>query len=128
MAIDAQSSLMRVLHVVWSLEVGGLEKVTVDLCNALTDRGVFVSVAALSTRGALATQLVDGIDVWEGGVHLKARIGGWRVLWGLVRFARQHEVRLIHAHNPKALQYALLLRWVTRLPLVFTQHGRGSAE
>lgn len=108
--------------------MGGLEKVTVDLCNGLSERGISVKVGILARRGVLAGMLDKRITVWEAGVPRDTRFVDWTAVRALCRFVRASNATVVHAHNPKALQYALLVRLMTGLPLVYTLHGRGTSR
>lgn len=117
---------MRILHVVESLERGGLERMVCDLAAEQRRTGVEVEVCAVFRPGLLAAELVgQGIAVHDiekrGGFDLRAI----RRLRSLVqRFAPD----VIHTHNATAHYYTALATVGQRAPLVNTRHGMGSAN
>jgi glycosyltransferase involved in cell wall biosynthesis len=117
---------MRVLHVVESLDRGGLERVVCDLAIEQQRRGHFVEVMCLFTAGEFAADLLaagltvqiadkkPGLDLAAmGRLRAAARAGGHQVL---------------HTHNPVANYYACMampLSWRS-LPIVNTRHNMGA--
>ena len=60
--------MMRILELINNLEIGGAEKMVVDLSRALAARGHKVTVACLREAGPLAPLLEQcGIEVLEFG-------------------------------------------------------------
>jgi glycosyltransferase involved in cell wall biosynthesis len=97
---------INVLHVVDSLERGGLERVVTDLALAQLAAGHAVKVFCLYRRGAFATDLqAAGIGVSCGdkrdGLDLRA-------LWRLRSAATVSGCNVIHAHNLVPNYYAAL--------------------
>ena len=91
---NSRSSL-RILHVVDSLEIGGLERVMTNLAIAQKAHGHRVTVFSInSTGGFLCTLEAAGISVIVG--HKKGTLD-WNVLRLLRRAAR--EVDVVHSHN-----------------------------
>lgn len=88
---------MRLLHVVDSLERGGLERVVTDLAIEQARQGHEVAVFSLLETGGLADELrAAGIDVLIG--H-KRRPADLALLWRLRRAVTQRRIELLHAHN-----------------------------
>jgi glycosyltransferase involved in cell wall biosynthesis len=119
------SSIHGILHVVDSLERGGLERVVLDLALAQKAAGAEPRVFCLYRTGAFAEELVRaGIVVTCGrkrdGIDLRA-------LWRLRR-AIWNRCDVVHAHNLVPNYYAALcLRTVWRAPvLVGTCHDMGT--
>ncbi|MEZ5179690.1 MAG: glycosyltransferase family 4 protein [Acidimicrobiales bacterium] len=106
----------RVLAVTDSLEVGGAERVAVDIVNSL-DRAQFEpSFCATRCDGPLRDMLLPDVEV---------TITGRRATWdvaGMVRFAhwvRSHEIDLLHTHGRGTMKFVALCR---RLGLLDTPH------
>ncbi len=115
---------LRVLHVVENLDVGGLERVVVDLVRGA--RACEPAVACLGDGGALAD------DVRGAGHPLRAlarrRGVDWFLLPRLVRLARRHGARVVHCHNRGPLVYgAPAARLAGGARVVFTAHGARTA-
>lgn len=117
---------MRILHVVESLERGGLERMVCDLAAEQRRTGADVEVCVVFRPGLLATEMAEqGIAVNDlakrGGFDLRAL----RRLRALVsRFAPD----VVHTHNATAHYYTALATVGQRAPLVNTRHGMGSAN
>ena len=114
---------LRIVHVVSSLNVGGMEHFVVRLAARQQTEGHRVSVVAM-----------QGGPLREEAARLKLvayELGGrskvWRVLKaiGVFRWLRPD---VVHGHNATSLQYALLARRCTRAKIVITCHGRGKAD
>ena len=86
---------LKVLHVVDSLEFGGLERVVTDLALAQQAVGDQVAVFSINdTGGHRRTLEAAGIEVVQGGKRSTADLGVLRALWRSVRRAD-----VVHAHN-----------------------------
>jgi glycosyltransferase involved in cell wall biosynthesis len=117
---------MRVLHVVESLDRGGLERVVCDLAIEQQRRGHFVEVMCLFTAGEFAADLkAAGLAVHVAGKKPGLDLAAMGRLRATARAGR-HEV--LHTHNPVANYYACMampLSWRS-LPIVNTRHNMGA--
>ncbi len=122
---------MRVLTVCPSLDVGGLERIAVDLANALVERGAELAFAAAD--GPLAA----GLDPRVRRIPLRAHARGRSPLSAaetavrLARAVRAVRPDVVHAHNVKITGVAgvgLRLAGVRRPALVGTFHGVAPGE
>ena len=119
--------MRRVVHVVESLDRGGLERVVCNLAMAQRRAGLEPSVICLFREGLLAAELREaGI-----AVHDARRAGkSWpAALWRLRRLLRRLAPEIIHTHNATAHYYAALATlagpWV---PLLNSRHGMGAVN
>jgi hypothetical protein len=97
---------LRVLHVVDSLEFGGLERVVTDLAIAQHRAGALVKVYSLMHTDGLRAELeAAGVEVIVGG---KKRMADPGVLLRLRRVVRQHDIGIVHAHNFVPNYYAAI--------------------
>lgn len=97
---------LRVLHVVDSLEFGGLERVVTDLAIAQHRAGALVKVYSLMETVGLRPELeAAGVEVIIGG---KKRMADPGVLLRLRRVVRQHGIGIVHAHNFVPNYYAAI--------------------
>ena len=95
--LPAARAHLNIVHVVDSLEVGGLERVTTDLAKAQKAAGHQVSVFSINTTTGLKAELqAAGIEVIEG--HKKTSLDR-QVLGGLRRWIRSQHIDVVHAHN-----------------------------
>ena len=118
--------LLTILHVVDSLEFGGLERVVTDLAVAQQKHGHKVIVFSLNaTAGLLPEQLAAGVPVVVGG---KSGSVDLKVLGKLRHTATQFKVHIVHAHNFVPNYYAAVaLLGASHLPtLVGTCHDMGN--
>jgi len=116
---------LKVLHVVDSLELGGLERVVTDL--AIAQRDVEEGVAVFSicdTGGHRHTLEAAGVRVVQGGKRRTADLGVLRRLWQAVH---DTGADVVHAHNfvPNYYAAAALLAIGRPPALVTTCHDMG---
>ena len=116
---------MVILFVVRKLDVGGMERLVVDLLKSLDGERFTVVVCAIEDVGLLDKQVTDaGVEL----IHLNKPPGlDWKVPWMLRNVIRDRRIDLIHTHNSTGHFYAALanrLLW-RRRPLVHTKHGKG---
>lgn len=119
------STCLSIVHVVDSLEVGGLERVTVDLAKAQLAAGHKVCVFSINTTGGLKPELVAaGIDVIEG--HKSGSLD-LQVLARLRALLRERRADVVHAHNFVPNYYAAFAKLgLWRCPAqVCTLHDMG---
>lgn len=111
---------LRVLQVVQSLNVGGLETVVIELCRKLVALGVHTDVCCIEEPGELAGKLAgEAIEVFSldkpAGIHL-----------GSVRRLRQEIQRrgyhVIHSHSSMGHFYGCLAAKLGGRPIVHTRH------
>lgn len=113
----------RVVHVVSSLNVGGMEHFVLRIAAEQRRLGHDASVLALN-GGPLAEHARQArvpVRVLTG------RNAPARVLETLAYLATLRP-QVIHPHNPSSLHYALLGKTVSGAKLVLTYHGRGLRE
>ncbi len=98
-------SQLRVLHVVNSLEPGGMENGVCNIARGLSERGVETHVACLERRGAFAERLPQ-----PGNVRVLGKSGGFSIgaVWKLMQALRVVKPHVVHTHNLGPLIYASL--------------------
>ncbi len=110
---------LRVVHVVSSLRIGGMEQFVLRLAQLQRTRGHEASVLAIA-GGALHEEAVRrSVPVRVLGQRLMPL----RVMAAVAHFA---EVRpdIVHVHNPTSLHYGLLSSYVGKPRIVFTDHAQ----
>lgn len=114
---------LRVLHVVLSLDVGGLERIVLDLVRSAPGMGIEPSVCCVEHPGQLAEELRrDGIEVCslDKGPGIKLR-GFTRA----VRLLKRLRPDVVHTHQIGALFYVGPAARLTGVPVVVhTEHGK----
>lgn len=110
---------MKIVQIIDTLNVGGAEKVLVNLSNLLHRHGHSVTVITLLEPGLLASQLLPGVQL-----HALRRGWKWNPLqmWRLVQWCRPFEV--IHVHSSHNLRYLFLASrlFLLRKPIFFHEH------
>ena len=109
---------------------GGVERVVVELCNGLIQRGHTITVLALRTCPARATETNGALTIYRvPAVDLTRWLGvqfavSMRVLSATARLISSFRPDLIHAHNLffRTTEVAALLRMMFRVPLITTLH------
>ncbi len=117
------SHRINIMHIVLSLECGGLEKIAIDLASKLNG-GIFNScICCLDTFGELAKEAKEkGIEV-----VLTKRMPGidFTLPFKLAAIMKKRNICLVHTHNPGPLLYGTLAAKLAGIPVIInTRHGR----
>src|SRR5882724_3094773 len=113
---------LRVVHVALSLEVGGLERVIVELTREWRRLGQDVSVICLERRGALA----KNVESAGGRVFSLSKAPGLKpaMIDKIRAILRDLEPDVVHTHQIGALLYAGPAARREGVPIVVhTEHG-----
>lgn len=117
---------MNILHLVESLERGGLERVVVNLALAQQAAGHAVAVVCLFREGTLAAELS------AAGVRVTCAAKSASLDWRAVRHVRRElaslSAEVLHTHNAMANYYGVLAALGRRVRVVNTRHGMGSSS
>lgn len=115
------SRKVRILHIIWSLDLGGAEQVVVDLVRNL-DRKIYTPVVCcLNDKGRNAPRVEkEGIKVIAMN---KAPKFDLFLILQLVRLIRREEIDLIHTHLFTANLWGRIAAWIAGVPAVSSEHG-----
>ena len=110
---------MTVIHIVSSLEPGGMERFAIRLASAQQQQRHRVAIFAL--RGGPLEEEASrlGVPVIVLGTSRSNRIVA------TMRHAFRFRADIIHAHNPTSLHYAVLARFLSGARVIMTDHGQG---
>lgn len=111
---------MRIVHTVYSMEMGGAEMLVAQLARLQTRRGHEVTICAYSKRGVLGEALVrEGIPMYVlGEAH------PFRTILRYIRLFRRMRPDVVHCHNPApTLQAALGARLAGSACVLATRHS-----
>lgn len=117
---------IRVVHLVTTLAIGGLERVVLDLVRRRTQDTFSMHVICLDSSGVLERAFSElGVAVETIGTAGSVPI---RIL-RLARRLRQLKPHVLHTHNPQAHLHGALSARLAKVPLVVhTKHGREYAD
>jgi glycosyltransferase involved in cell wall biosynthesis len=132
-------SPVRVLLVTKGLDIGGIERMVVDLAKGLAREGAVVHVAVVNDGRDQLLGLVDQSMVTVHRLGGSDRIGA-RAAWRLARLVRSPRFDVVHVHGPLPAVVARLvpggcpvvttshtplgaLRWPTRMAWRLTARG-----
>jgi glycosyltransferase involved in cell wall biosynthesis len=110
---------MKVLHIVLSLRVGGLEKVVVNLVRSYKKK-IDSKIICLEEKGELAEELPD-IEIKSLNKKPGIRL---RLIPKIMKEIKESHIQLIHTHNPAPNFYGGLAGFCTKIPVINTKHGR----
>jgi glycosyltransferase involved in cell wall biosynthesis len=109
--------------VLWSVEVGGAERVVLDLAKVQRAAGHRVEVLTLSnTRGALAEQFRGAVDTLDA-VPKRGRSIDPTLPIRLALWFRAQGTRVVHTHNELPLIYGAPAGKLARAVVVHSKHG-----
>lgn len=113
---------LRVIHIVLSMDVGGMERGLVNHVREAQRLGEEVSVICLERPGVLASQL----EALGAPVLCVFKKPGVRpgTIWHLERLLRQLRPDVVHTHQVGPLFYGAPAAWQAAVPVrVHTEHG-----
>ena len=119
-------SRKRILHVVHSLEVGGLENGLVNLLNRLDPERFEHSVCCLTKSGKFAERIASaGVNIFE----LNLPAGQFRFpLLRLVALFRKISPHIIHSRGWATVDATFAARFARRAAIIHGEHGRDLAD
>ena len=111
--------MVNVLHIVQSLNTGGLERFVIELMRTYS-ADVVAYVVCLEEAGDLAANS-EGTTVIA--LNEKPGLKLWAI-YKIIQICKTNKIQLIHTHNEAAHFYGSLAGVLTGLPIVHTRHGR----
>lgn len=112
---------IKILHVIDSLAVGGMERVVIDVVNGLDQARFEQMVCCLSRRGEAAALLREGIRCIDLGKGAKAdRLMPLKI----ARAIRQAEPDIVHSQSWSGVDTAIAKLMTPGVKLVHSEHGR----
>lgn len=112
---------IKILHVIDSLGIGGMERVVIDVANGLDPARFEQVVCCLSRRGEAADQLLDGVRCIDLGKGDKADRLMPLKLAGVIRRERPD---IVHSQSWSGVDTALAKLMTPGVKLVHSEHGR----
>lgn len=119
--------MLSVLQVTPELNAGGVERTTLEMAEAISRAGGLALVA--SAGGRLEPDLeAAGGRLIKLPVNSKNPITALANAWRLMRVAKKHGVRIVHARSRAPAWSALIAARLAGVPFVTTFHGIYSAR
>jgi len=113
-------ALPTVLHLTDSLQIGGAQRVLLDLTLALERQGIHSFVCSIN-NGLVADELRrNKIEVF---ITPKKQSGDVKFLWNLYKIIRENHIQVIHSHFLISHIYGWLVAKLARIPHIMTIHG-----
>lgn len=121
--VPAITPPIKVAHVAFSLQTGGMERLLVEFARRADRRRFCLHFFSLTDRGVPAEDIEDA--GWPVDCLAKASGFRWRAVRRLQQAFRQHRIQVVHTHNTGAMIYgALAARWAGVPAVVHTRHGQ----
>ncbi len=116
---------LQIAHLLSSLELGGQERVALDLAAGQVRAGHRVTAVSLAPApdGRLASEFLEAGAVVVR-VERRRRGADPALLLRLARWLGANRVDLVHTHNRMALMYGAPAGRLARIAVVHTKHGR----
>jgi sugar transferase (PEP-CTERM/EpsH1 system associated) len=114
---------LHILHITHSLNVGGLERVVVDLAKGFKKKGYIVSICCLDGKEPLGNEAESaGIKVYSLNKGPGIKCG---LPFKIAKIIREERIDLIHTHNESGLIYGVTAAFLARVSnIVHTDHGK----
>lgn len=115
---------MKILHIITNTELGGAQKVCIDLCNSAILDGNEVAVASME-GGYLWKQLDNGVKKY----YLKSLVKpinlfkDFKVIFELLKVKKEFKPDIIHLHSSKAGILGRIIGLNMKNKVVYTVHG-----
>jgi glycosyltransferase involved in cell wall biosynthesis len=113
------SRSLKVLQLIDSLEIGGAERVAVNLANALAEQGVQSHLCATRFGGPLESFLLQDVKIL---ILNKKQTIDFSALYRLVTYIRSNGIEVLHAHS-SSFFIANLVRFFCRVEIVWHDHN-----
>jgi glycosyltransferase involved in cell wall biosynthesis len=121
--LDFPMTPLTICHVLWSVEIGGAERVVLDLAKVQSAAGHRVAVVSLSNLdGPLAREFRPVVDALES-VPKRANGVDPTLPLRLARWFRARGTQVVHTHNELPLIYGAPAGRLVRAVVVHSKHG-----
>lgn len=115
---------IKVMHMIWSLDLGGAEQVVVNLTRNFDRKRFLPVVCCLNQKGRYASLVEgEGIPVFEMNKSPKLDLF---LVPRLVRLIKRMEVDLVHTHLFTANLWGRIAAKLAGVPVISSEHGMDS--
>jgi sugar transferase (PEP-CTERM/EpsH1 system associated) len=119
-----EKNKIKIMQITHDLNIGGLQRLVVDISKYLDKSRYDVSVCALREGGILENELIrNSIKV----IKLPAAQNGvdYLAFWKLYKILRDERPHIIHTHNTQPFVEGSLAAFLAKVPVcIHTEHGR----
>jgi sugar transferase (PEP-CTERM/EpsH1 system associated) len=124
--VDNIDHRVKIMHIVHSLEVGGLENGVVNIVNHLNEERFLHSICCLTISGSLVKRIKrPDVRIFEMKKRDKNDL---RLLVRLKKLLEQEKPHIVHTRNWGAID-AIFVSRLTRVPvIVHGEHGREATD
>jgi sugar transferase (PEP-CTERM/EpsH1 system associated) len=118
------NDVLRILHIVHSLNVGGLERVVVDMAKGFRKNGHIVGICCLDGKEPLGGE-AEKAEIKVFSLHKKSGIA-WNLPIRIARIITNERYSMIHTHNEAGLIYGVLAALLAKVNnnIIHTEHGK----
>jgi glycosyltransferase involved in cell wall biosynthesis len=114
---------LKALQIVFSLDVGGLERFVINLAHAFRPYKIEPFIFCLSHAGDLIRQVPANATTYIGNHRPEGKILDWQTLRQIVRCILDQDIAVIHSHSRKAYVYGAFASLLTGRPHVISVHS-----
>lgn len=114
---------MRVLHIITSLNIGGAEKLMVDLLPRLKQRGAEVELLVFDGNRTMFYNQLEREGIKITAFAEKGSVYNPLHLIRLYRFLKKNHFDVVHTHNTAPQIFAAIVAMLSSLLLVTTEHS-----
>jgi len=112
--------MKKILYVVYSLDIGGLERVVVDLVNSLNPDVYQPYICCTANAGALAADLKHPNSLFVLGNKGRINYRSCKKIYDLLN---ELDIDIVHSHNTPGLLYSFIPAKLCKVPIIHTNHG-----
>ncbi len=118
-----QKQKLKLLHVLFSIDTGGLEKMVLELCRRIDNNCIEQSVCCLTDEGDLTPEFASA-DIKLHYMHKKEGLS-FLLSLRIAQLCRREKIDIVHTHDGTANLYGALGARLAGVKKVFnTEHGR----
>ena len=110
---------MKIAYVIDTLEIGGAERVAVDLANLMADDGHKIAMIVFNDKGTLKNSLHKNVIFFNIGRNNKYSLAA---MLKFSRYIKSYDI--VHVHMRHVLKYVMLVKWIFHFnaKVVFHDH------
>ena len=120
--MDKQS--IKLMHIVLSLNTGGLERVVINLLKGMDQNVYNLYLCCLEEPGILIHE-AEKIGVKVLTLNKKKAGIDYKSIFNLAKALKEYKIDIVHTHNPGSHFYGAIAGKIAKVPVIInTKHGR----